>query len=81
MALTARDNSGGDSIGVGYGITIWDGDKLVDSLYYEDGEKPNVFRVSRFLRKYNPETVEDTAMEEFKTVQDYIRDLYSFYLT
>jgi len=25
--------------------------------------------------------VEDTAMEEFKTVQDYIRDLYSFYLT
>ena len=81
MALTARDNSGGDSIGAGYGITIWDGDKLVDSLYYEDGEKPNVFRVSRFLRKYNPVTVEDTAMEEFKTVQDYIRDLYSFYLT
>ena len=66
MALTARDNSGGDSIGAGYGITVWDGDTLVDSLYYEDGETPNV-------------TVEDTAMEEFKSVPDYIRDLILFY--
>lgn len=79
MALTARDNSGGDSIGVGYGISIWDGDKLVDSLTYEDGETPNVWRVSRFLRKYNPVTVEDTAMEEFKSVQQYIQDLLQFY--
>lgn len=82
MALTARDNNGGDSIGVGYGISIWDGDTLVDSLYFEDEENAvDLTQVYNFLNKYKPVTVEDTANpdEIYTSWEDYVHDMEAFY--
>ena len=82
MALIARDNNGGDSIGVGYGISIWDGDTLVDSLYFEDEENAvDLEQVYNFLNKYKPVTVEDTANpdEIYNSWEDYVHDMESFY--
>ena len=82
MALTARDNNGGDSIGAGYGISIWDGDTLVDSLYFEDEENAvDLTQVYNFLNKYKPVTVEDTANpdEIYTSWEDYVHDMEAFY--
>lgn len=81
MALIARDNNGGDSIGVGYGISIWDGDTLVDSLCFEAEEYPSWSRVYAFLNKYKPVTVEDTANpdEIYTNWEDYVHDMEDFY--
>jgi len=81
MALIARDNNGGDSIGAGYGITVWDGDTLVDSLYFEDGDIPDFTQVYSFLSKHSPVTVEDTANPEeiYSSWKDYVRDMEAFY--
>jgi hypothetical protein len=82
MALIARDNNGGDSIGVGYGITVWDGDTLVDSLYFEDEENAvDLTKVYNFLNKHKPVTVEDTANpdEIYTNWEDYVHDMESFH--
>ena len=81
MALTARDNNGGDSNGVGYGISVWDGDTLVDSLYFEYEEYPSWSRVYAFLNKYKPVTVEDTANpdEIYTSWEDYVHDMEDCY--
>ena len=81
MALIARDNNGGDSIGAGYGITVWDGDTLVDSLYFEEEEYPSWSRVYAFLSKYKPVTVyNDTAPTEIYTNwEDYVHDMEDCY--
>lgn len=81
MALTARDNNGGDSNGVGYGISVWDGDTLVDSLYFEYEEYPSWSRVYAFLNKHKPDTVEDTANpdEIYTSWEDYVHDMEDCY--